>query len=61
MFNKKNPDTTNCNGKSVFNGYFSYAHCVKWDVFKHEISKYIEIAFEIKENKDDYEIKKMIE
>ena len=61
MFNKKNPDTTHCNGKAVFNGYFSYAHCVKWDIFKHEISKHIEIAFEIKENKDDYEIKKKIE
>lgn len=61
MFNTKSPNTKDCNGKKVFHGYFSYLHCVKWNIFKEDIGKYIEIASEIKDNKNDYNIYKSLE
>jgi hypothetical protein len=60
MFNIKKADTRDCNGNTIYNGYFSYIHCVKWVLFKNDINTYIGIATKIKENKDDYNITKTV-
>lgn len=62
MFNVKTSkaDTRQCNGATIYQGYSSYIHAVKWEDFKQDISKYIQIADAIKENIDDYEITKLI-
>ncbi len=61
MFNIKNPDTRQCEGSTIYNGYFSYIFCVKWNDFKEDIDKYIGIAFHIKENAKDYNISKSVD
>lgn len=60
MFNQKKPETRPCNGNTIYNGYFSYIHCVKWDDFIGDIDKYINIALEIWRNRDNYNLKKSI-
>jgi len=60
MFNIKNPDTYKCNGQTIYKGRSSYIYSVKWKDFICDIDKYIEIALEIWENKDSYEIVKQI-
>ena len=60
MFNQKKPDTRDCNGQKIYNGYFSYIHCVKWDDFKPDLNRYINIAYKIKENLEEYNISKNI-
>ncbi len=61
MFNIKNPDTRQCEGSTIYNGYFSYIFCVRWRDFNEDIDKYIDIAFHIKENSEDYNISKTID
>lgn len=60
MFNKKDPITRECNGQKVYEGYFSYIHCVKWDEFKDDINKFIDIAVSISGNKENYELSKIL-
>lgn len=60
MFNKKIPQTNNCNGKTIYSGYFSYVYCVKWDDFVNEIDRYLNIAIEINDNIDNYNITKTV-
>lgn len=60
MFNIKNPTIRDCNGQKVYEGYYSYIHCVQWDKFKEAVSDYINIALEIMRNKELYNIKKSI-
>lgn len=61
MFNKVKSDTRECNGTTIHNGYFSYIHCVKWELFKDNLNPYINIAISINENRSDYDITKTIE
>ena len=61
MFNLKNPQLSDCNGNKLYHGHFSYVHCVRWDFFKVDIDKYIDIALSIKDNMKDYEISKTID
>lgn len=61
MFNKKNSKTRECQGKTIHEGYFSYMYCVKWDTFKSSINKYLNVAYDIYDNKDEYDIVKTLE
>jgi len=60
MFNQKKPETRDCNGQRIYNGYFSYIYCVKWDEFKTDLNKFIDIANNIKENLEEYNISKTV-
>lgn len=58
MFNIKQPSTRTCNGTTIYEGYYSYIHTVKWDNFIGGINTYIDIAVQINSNKDNYNIRK---
>ena len=61
MFNTKVPNTKECNGSTIYYGYPSYIHSVKWeDVVANGLNKYIEIALSIFKNRDKYDIKKSL-
>jgi hypothetical protein len=64
MFNKKRPlynDCTNHNfGPRVHTGYYSYIFSVKWSDFIEDINKYLNIAVEINDSIDDYNISKSV-
>ncbi len=61
MFNQRKPKTKECNGKIIYYGYFSYIYSVKWEYFKSDYKRYVNIAVSIFENRDNYEIKKELE
>lgn len=65
MFNIKKPTYNGCNNHTALNkaylGFPSYIYSVKWSDFISEINKYIEIAYEINRNKEDYNLFKTIE
>ena len=61
MFNQKNPQTRECNGHTIYQGYSSYIYSVKWANFIDNIDKYVEIALEIWEIRDQYNIIKNFE
>ncbi len=56
MFNLKEPNTRECNGKIINEGEFSYIKTVKWNKFIDDYNYYIEKAIEIRDNKESYEI-----
>ena len=64
MFNIKDPVYNNCpnhaDSNLVYTGYFSYIHSVKWDDFKDDKDKYLEIAENIRGKIDDYDITKEV-
>jgi len=61
MFNQKNPNTQICDNRSiVYFGDHSYMTCVKWDEFIEDMNKYIDKAYEIRDNIDNYEITKEV-
>jgi hypothetical protein len=60
MFNHKNPKTRECNGHTIYSGYSSYIHSVKWEKFINDIDTYVETALEIWRNRNNYEIIKKI-
>lgn len=65
MFNRKQPKQGTCsNGLCgrVFHTSddHSYIHPVRWDYFKGDINRYIDLATRINENIDDYEIGKTV-
>jgi hypothetical protein len=61
MFNIKSPTTSECNGSTIYSGYSSYIHSVKWSDFKENPNKYFQIESSIKDRLDEYEITKTIE
>ena len=61
MFNRKETKTRDCNGITVHIGYFSYIYCVQWDYFRDNVNDYINIAYEIYEKRDEYNIVKNLE
>ena len=61
MFNKKNSQTRECNGSTIHSGYFSYIYSVKWESFKGKLNTYVNIAVKINDNRDEYDIVKLIE
>ncbi len=61
MFNIKNPDKRSCDtGSTIWSGQVSYMPSVTWDNFINNIESYINLAYEIQENIDDYTICKEI-
>ncbi len=58
MFNIKNPETRECNGRKIYSGFSSYISSVKWNDFVEDIDNYIEIAINNYKNRDDFYIKK---
>ncbi|MCC6866956.1 MAG: TIR domain-containing protein [Ignavibacteria bacterium] len=64
MFNIKYPVYTDCpnhsTGSRPYKGYSSYIYSVKWVDFIDDVNKYINIAYEINNKIDDYNITKTI-
>ena len=62
MFNlkKKEENSRVCNGTTIFEGYHSYIHTVKWNSFDGRLNGYIDVATEIRKNIGNYEIVKTI-
>jgi len=63
MFNKRDPEVLDCNdhtGGTVYKGRHSYIQSVKWENFKSAPSLYFDIAVEIKEDIDSYNISKVV-
>lgn len=64
MFNVKTPDFSDCNNHaaaSVYLGYSSYIHSVKWSDFMGNTEKYIQIATTIRDNIENYNITKTVD
>ena len=60
MFNKKvkeRSETAQCD--TVYKGYPSYIHMVRWDKFVSNIDWYINLAISIRDSINDYEVRKM--
>lgn len=64
MFNIKEPIFNNCTNhpdtNRVYMGYHSYIYSVKWCDFIGDTDKYLDTAEEIRDNKDDYDITKIV-
>lgn len=61
MFNIKTPNTKICsNGSTVYYGDSSYIQSVKWDDFRSNPNFYLNKAIELRDNKEDYNITKII-
>jgi len=61
MFNLKNAQQNNCDdGSTVWYGDHSYILSVKWDDFISDVNSYIDKAYEIQDNIDNYEICKEV-
>ncbi|WP_446788080.1 TIR domain-containing protein [Macellibacteroides fermentans] len=59
MFNLKEPNTKECDdGSIIHHGDYSYISVVKWSDFISNMNKYIEKAYDIKENISSYTIMK---
>lgn len=62
MFNVKNADTTDCDdGSKVYHGESSYIISVTWDDFIASVDTYIDRAYALQEEIDDYNIYKEVE
>jgi hypothetical protein len=60
MFNKKvkeRSETAKC--ETVYKGYPSYIHMVRWDKFVSNIDWYINLAISIRDSINDYDVRKM--
>ena len=63
MFNIKEPTYSDCSEhpiETVYTGYSSYIHSVKWCDFIDDTDKHLKIVEEIRENKDDYNLTKIV-
>jgi len=61
MFNLKEPNIKNCDdGSKIYYGDYSYISVVKWEDFIGNIDSYINKAYEIKDNIENYNIYKDI-
>lgn len=61
MFNHKNPDANSCYvGHTIYHGDCNYMLCVKWSDFVDDMESYIDKAYEIQDNQDNYNIQKEI-
>lgn len=61
MFNVKQPDRRRCNGSWIYSGDCSYIQSVRWDDFTANPSKYIDKAIELRDRKDEFELKKTLD
>lgn len=62
MFNhkKKEESIRECNGTKIYEGRPSFIHSVKWEQFVKNVNTYINIALEIRQNIDQYELIKTV-
>ena len=63
MFNIKKPTYSNCSehpSNTVYKGYSSYIHSVKWSDFVEDTDKFLDTAEKIRDNKDDYDMTKIV-
>ncbi|MCY3740309.1 MAG: TIR domain-containing protein [Candidatus Poribacteria bacterium] len=63
MFNIKEPTYSDCPKhlpQTVYEGHSSYIYSVKWCDFIGDTDKYLDTAEEIRDNKDDYDITKIV-
>ncbi len=61
LFNQKTPNCNSCDtGATVYHGDPSYMYCVKWSDFVNDMEKYIDKAYSLQDNQDDYNIQKEI-
>ncbi|MTI67938.1 MAG: hypothetical protein FH753_15235 [Firmicutes bacterium] len=61
MFNIKSPDKDDCeSGSTIYHGDSSYIPSVEWDTFINNIDTYIDKAYEIQDNIDNYNIYKEV-
>lgn len=63
MFNIKQPSYNDCSehgNNKVYTGYSSYIYSVKWSDFTSNMSHYLDLAVEINNNIDDYNVTKTI-
>lgn len=58
MFNVKEPNRHLCNGSWVYSGDYSYIQSVKWADFIINPTKYIDKAIELRDRKEDFELRK---
>jgi hypothetical protein len=62
MFNLKEPDKSDCqSGSTIYHGDSSYITSVEWDTFINDVDTYINKAYEIQDNIDNYNICKEVE
>ena len=60
MFNRKNDNGDRCSmGRTIYHGFVSYIHMVRWDYFINNIDTCLDIAIGIRDNKDNYELHKV--
>lgn len=57
MFNLKSPTIRHCDGIRIHEGEFSYIKTVRWDHFINNRDFYLNKSIEIRDNKDQYNIK----
>ena len=60
MFNVKLPNRSLCGGRYVYTGDASYIPSVKWKDFIGKTSAYIDKAIELRDRKDEFELRKNI-
>ena len=61
MFNQKSPDREICdNEHNIYHGDCNYMLCVKWEDFIKDIDTYIDKAYNIQANQDQYNIAKEV-
>ena len=62
MFNLKDKEANvrHCNGRKIYGGYPSYIPTIKWVDFADDVTRYINVAMEIRQNISQYEIVKEI-
>lgn len=61
MFNQKQSNSNYCDsGLTVYHGEYNYMLCVKWSDFTNNMEHYIDRAYKIQHNQDDYNIQKDI-
>ncbi|MBL0048867.1 MAG: TIR domain-containing protein [Bacteroidetes bacterium] len=58
MFNVKVPNRRLCNGSYVYTGDASYIPSIKWEDFIIKPSTYIDKAIELRDRKEDFELRK---
>lgn len=60
FFNRKEPETSIVNGRTVYHGQHSYMHVVKWEDFVSNFDLHIESALENWRIRDQFEIRKSV-